>query len=163
MFLPKLILENIFKLSVEKILRAYIPSQEAAKWFNGFLNDKYEIDMWLSPRLTKNNLLAENVSNTSFETYKYYAEFKVSNFKSWTSTQRMMETRGIKLQVLVDDVEKYLRGIQLKKIKRDINETNTKNRYLSLRSKVIGKYASYNDIFQWMVCFAFFKRNFIIY
>jgi hypothetical protein len=151
-------LDNVLKLSVEKILRAYIPSQEVAKWFNGFLNDKYEIDMWLTPRLTKNNLMAGNFSNTSFVIYKYYAEFKVSNFKSWTSTQRTMENRGVKLLVLVDDVEKYLRGIQLKKIKRDINETKTKNRYLSLRSKVIGKYASYNDIIQWMVCYAFFTE-----
>ena len=156
-------MENIFKLSVEKTLRAYIPSQEVAKWFNGFLNDKYEIDMWLSPRLTKNTLLSGNFSNTSFGTYKYYAEFKVSNFKSWTSAQRMMENRGVKLQVLVDDVEKYLTGIQLKKNKRNINETKTKNRYLSLRSKVIGKYASYNDIIQWMVCFVFINRNFIKY
>lgn len=139
-------------------MRAYIPSQEVAKWFNGFLKDKYEIDVWLSPRLVKNNHVKEMFFNSTLDSYKYYAEFKINNLNEWKFTQKTMENRNIKLQVLVDDVKKYLRGIQLKKIKREVNETETKNKYLNLRSKVIGKYASYNDIVQWMVCCSFYDH-----
>ena len=67
------------------------------------------------------------------------------------SIQKMMDLRGIKFKVLLEDVEKYLDSIQIKKIKREEGETQQKSRYLNLKNKVVGKYASYNDIIQWMV------------
>jgi hypothetical protein len=45
----------------------------AAKWFNAFLKDKNDIDVWLSPRLIKDNLISEGVFNSTLVGNKYYA------------------------------------------------------------------------------------------
>ncbi len=141
---------------MEKILRVYLPSTQAAKWFNAFLKDKNDIDVWLSPRLIKDNLISEGVFNSTLVGNKYYAELKVNYLNDWKSIQKIMDLRGIKFKVLLDDVEKYLASIQIKKIKREEGETQQKSRYLNLKNKVVGKYASYNDIVQWMVQFYIF-------
>ena len=146
--MKNLIVLNVFILhSREKILRAYIPFK-SARWFNSFVQERTEIDLWLSPRLIKNILNSGNFTNTN-EQYTYYAEFKVNSIKDWQQITNELVLNGIKLQILVDDVEKYLSGVEFIKTKRDT--TQVKNKYSTLKRKVVGRYPAYNDIVQWMV------------
>ena len=56
--------------------------------------------------------------------------------------KKEIDFHEIKLQVLLNDVEKYLSKMNVAKAKRD----NTKHTYLNLKQKVVGRYASYNDV-----------------
>ena len=123
-------------------MRAYIP-KESVKWFNAFLEERHDIDVWLTPRLAKNAFANKKPNNLTLDKYKYFAEFKVNNFEVIKAIKTEIDAYGIKLQVLMNDVEKHLTEIKSIKNKRD---SQTKQTYLDLKRKVVGKYASYKDV-----------------
>jgi hypothetical protein len=125
---------------VEKVYRAYIP-RESVEWFNSFLTQRPEIDIWLSIRINKNtnyNVIT-SFNQSSFSDYKYYAEFKITDSKIIETNRQKLEKYRIKLETLIDDVRKHLEKQPISREKRGIND-------LVKQSDVVGKYAPVNSV-----------------
>ena len=113
--------------------RAYIPAK-SIEWFNEFVYSLPQFDVWLSARLNKN----------SSKSFKYISEFRIKSFKTETETDRdlfdQFENKGIKLEVLIDDLIKYIDN----KTYREKRFADYQNRSGSKR--IVGKYVSYNEV-----------------
>lgn len=116
--------------------------KESADWFSKFINDRNDIDVWLSLRVLNNDLLANN--NLTLSKYKYFTEFKVNDFEILKASKVELEKNKIKIKVLIDDVQRYIK----EKIIRPTRTTQFqhKNYAVSLSKKVVGRYASFGDV-----------------
>lgn len=118
-------------LSVEKVIRAYIP-RESVEWFNQFVNNQSEVDIWLSTRLNNQYF---NSSSNNIKKYKYIAEFKVSDYEIINKKMNDFEKHKVLLNVLINDLNRYI---------SDRNQRTRRSNVVDRR--VVGRYASHNDV-----------------
>lgn len=109
--------------------RAYIPSK-SIQWFNEFVYSLPQFDVWLSARHNTN----------SSKSLKYISEFRVKSLKTENELLDQFEKKGIKLEVLIDDLIKYIDN----KINRERRFTENHKRIGA--KKIVGKYVSYSEV-----------------
>ena len=118
-------------------MRAFIPEKSVA-WVNKFINAQSDIDVWLSIRLINQGEFSDIVNSTLF---KYYTEFKCAHFDL---IHHEFASHQIKLQVLVDDLDKYLDdGLGKSKRNAAWSRTTSNDHF---REQVVGKYVSYEQV-----------------
>ncbi len=104
--------------------------ESGAKWFSQYLNNDQNVDVWLSMRL--------NHLNQS-EQFKYIAEFRAIDASLFEKeSSRNFDVHGVKLQVLIEDLNKENVAV-FKKIRR-----HAENHYTD--SKVAGQYVSHKRV-----------------
>ena len=125
-------------LSLEKVYRAYIP-KESVKWFNRFLKETPNLDVWLFIRHED-----DQNNQTATHNYSYYSEFKVHNSELVDSNLDRFNEHNIKVEVMISDFRKHLMGNR-----RTIGYSKWEKRSVDLSppNVVVGKYAAFNDVF----------------
>jgi hypothetical protein len=92
---------------LNKVYRAYISDSEA-KWFNEYLKNDQNVDVWLSMRQNHLNKTAQ---------YKYIAEFRAIDLNQFEIDKKNFAQHGVELQVLIEDLDKDTIRV-FKKIRR---------------------------------------------
>jgi hypothetical protein len=92
---------HVFCLSIEQLLRAFIPKQSVS-FFYQLVESQTDIDLWLSTRiLTKAH--KERFNSSYFE---YFAEIRLKDDSMLNHYEKILGLKGIKIDILVNDIQK---------------------------------------------------------